>query len=64
MIKSLIIIDDNNNDNSIDWFNHTLYQMTVNDLRMGGENIDKDADITIYIGEGVDNSDPDDIIIL
>ena len=38
--------------------------MIVDDLGMEGENINKDTDGAVYTGEGVANSDPDDVITL
>jgi hypothetical protein len=37
--------------------------MTINDLVVKGENIDRYAGGATYIDEGVANSDPDDIAI-
>lgn len=61
--------DDDNNDNSdpTDLFDHTLYQMTVNDSGIEGENINR---YTGYItaaaartGMGIADSDPEDTAI-
>jgi hypothetical protein len=35
--------------------------MIVNDPGVGGENTDGNADVTTYIGEGVANSNLDDV---
>jgi hypothetical protein len=63
LTENSIIINDDNDDDSTDQSNHISHQMTMNTLRVGGENINRDTNIITHTGEGVANSDPDDAAI-
>jgi hypothetical protein len=63
LTENPVVIDDEEDGDPTDRSNHTLYQTTVNDPGVGGENTDGDADAAAHTVEGVANSDLDDTAI-
>jgi hypothetical protein len=59
----IIIEDGDDNGDLMDRSDHTSHQMTVNDLGVESENIDRHASGAVLAAEGVPNSDPDDAAI-
>jgi hypothetical protein len=60
LTENPIVIDDEEDGDPIDRFNHTSHQMTVNDPGVGCENTDGDASDAAQMGEVVANSELDD----
>ena len=60
MEENPIVIDDDEDGDTIDRSNHTSHQMAINDLGVGSKNTDRDADDAAQMGEVVVNSELDD----